>query len=150
LFNFNNELIKQQKMGLLDNLLGMGAGSVKPTESNHNAITSIMDVLVSNKQAGGLDGLIGTLTKGGLGNVVDSWISTGKNKTVKASQLNNVLSSDVISQLAAKLGVSNTAATGLIAKFLPLIIDKLTPEGKVTAQSSAINVQDVLSKIFNK
>ena len=109
-----------------------------------------MDVLINNKQTGGLDGLVGTLTKGGLGNVVDSWISTGKNKSVKTSQLNNVLSSDIVSQVAAKLGVSNTAAVSMIAKFLPLIIDKLTPDGKVTAQSSAINVQDILSKILKK
>jgi uncharacterized protein YidB (DUF937 family) len=137
-------------MGLLDSLLGMAAGSMKATESNQNAVGSIMDVLINNKQTGGLDGLVGTLTKGGLGNIVDSWISTGKNKPVKTSQLGNVLSSDLISQVAAKLGISNTKALSMITKFLPLIIDKLTPDGKMTSQSSNLNVNDVLSKIFNK
>jgi len=137
-------------MGLLDSLLNMAAGSTKATKSNQNAVTSIMEVLVNNKQTGGLDGLVGTLNKGGLGNIVDSWISTGKNKSVSASQLNNVLSGDIVSQLAAKLGISNTAAVSMIARFLPQIIDKLTPDGKVTAQSSAVNVQDILSKILRK
>ncbi len=109
-----------------------------------------MDVLINNNQTGGLDGIIGNLTKGGLGNVVDSWISTGKNKSVSTSKLNNALGSDVISQVASKLGVSNTAALGMIAKFLPLIIDRLTPEGKVTAQSKAVNVQDILSQILKR
>ena len=137
-------------MGLLDSLLNMAAGSTKATKSNQNAVSTIMEVLIQNKQSGGLDGLIGTLTKGGLGNVVDSWISTGKNKSVKTSQLNNVLSSDLVSQIASRLGISNTAALGMVAKFLPLIIDKLTPDGKVTAQSSAVNVQDILGKILKR
>jgi uncharacterized protein YidB (DUF937 family) len=137
-------------MGLLDGLLKMAGSSMKATESNQNAVTSIMDVLVNNKQTGGLDGLVGTLSKGGLGNVVDSWISTGKNKPVKTSQLNNVLSSDVVSQIAAKLGISNTAALAMVAKFLPLIVDKLTPDGKITQKSSNINVQDILGQILKR
>jgi uncharacterized protein YidB (DUF937 family) len=137
-------------MGLLDSLLNMAAGSTKATKSNQNAVTSIMEVLVNNKQMGGLDGLVGTLSKGGLGNIVDSWISTGKNKSVSKSQLNNVLSGDIVSQVAAKLGVSNTAALSMIARYLPLIIDKLTPDGKVTAQSRAVNVQDIVSMILKK
>ncbi|MBP1667756.1 MAG: Protein of unknown function bacterial [Bacteroidetes bacterium] len=137
-------------MGLLDSLLNMAAGSTKATKSNQNAVSTIMEVLIQNKQSGGLDGLIGTLTKGGLGNVVDSWISTGKNKSVKTSQLNNVLSGDLVSQIASRLGISKTAALGMVAKFLPLIIDKLTPDGKVTAQSSAVNVQDILGKILKR
>jgi uncharacterized protein YidB (DUF937 family) len=137
-------------MGFLDSLLNMAAGSTKATKSNQNAVSTIMEVLIQNKQSGGLDGLIGTLTKGGLGNVVDSWISTGKNKSVKASQLNNVLSGDLVSQIASRLGISNTAAIGMVARFLPLIIDKLTPDGKVTAQSSAVNVQDILGQILKR
>ena len=108
-------------MGLLDSLLKMAVSAPKATQSNQNAVTSIMDVLINNPQSGGLDGVIGNLTKGGLGNVVDSWISTGKNKSVSTSKLNNALGSDVISQVASKLGVSNTAALGMIAKFLPTV-----------------------------
>src|SRR4030042_4634438 len=104
-------------MGLLNSLLKMTVSAPKATQSNQNAVTSIMDVLINNNQTGGLDGIIGNLTKGGLGNVVDSWISTGKNKSVSTSKLNNALGSDVISQVASKLGVSNTAALGMIAKF---------------------------------
>jgi uncharacterized protein YidB (DUF937 family) len=137
-------------MGLLDSLLKMAGGATKPTALNQNAVTSIMEVLINNKQNGGLDGLVGTLTKAGLGNVMDSWISTGKNKSVSTGQLGNALSGDLISQIATKLGISNTKALGMIAQYLPMIIDKLTPEGKVTAQSSTINVQDILSKVFKK
>jgi uncharacterized protein YidB (DUF937 family) len=136
-------------MGLLDSLLSMLSGAPKATETNTNAVTSILD-LIKNQQQGGLDGLVGKLTKAGLGSIVDSWISTGKNKSVSGSQLNNALGSDVIAQLAAKLGVSNTSASSLLAKFLPMIVDKLTPDGKVTSASQTGNVADILSKILKK
>jgi len=136
-------------MGLLDNLIKMTAGAPKATESNQNAITSIMDIL-NGSHVGGLDGLVGKMSQGGLGNVVDSWIKTGKNKSVSSSQLSNVLGSDIIGQLASKLGVSNGAASGLLAKFLPLIVDKLTPDGKVTQQSRTTGIQDILGQILQK
>ena len=136
-------------MGLLDSLLKMTAGATKDTKTNQNAVTSIMDILINNKQRGGLDGLVGKLTQAGLGNVVDSWISTGKNQPIKSGQLSKALGSDVISQIASKLGVSNSSASGLLARLLPQIIDKLTPDGN-TASASQINVQDILSKILKK
>ncbi|MBN2761495.1 MAG: DUF937 domain-containing protein, partial [Bacteroidales bacterium] len=114
-----------------------------------NAVTSIMDVLMNNQQGGGLDNIVDKLTKAGLGNAVGSWISTGKNKSVKSSKLSNALGSDIVSQIAGKLGVSNSSASGLLAKFLPLIIDKLTPDGK-TSSASQIGVQDILGKILKQ
>ncbi len=136
-------------MGLLDSLLKMTAGATKDTKTNQNAVTSIMDILINNKQRGGLDGLVGKLTQAGLGNVVDSWISTGKNQSIKSGQLSKALGSDVISQIASKLGVSNSSASGLLARLLPQIIDKLTPDGN-TASASQVNVQDILSRILKK
>jgi len=127
----------------------MTAGATKDTKTNQNAVTSIMDILINNKQRGGLDGLVGKLTQAGLGNVVDSWISTGKNQSIKSGQLSKALGSDVISQIASKLGVSNSSASGLLARLLPQIIDKLTPDGN-TASASQVNVQDILSRILKK
>jgi uncharacterized protein YidB (DUF937 family) len=132
-------------MGLLDSLLGR-AGSVKPTD--HGAISSIFD-LINNPKVGGLDGLLGKMTQGGLGNIANSWIGTGKNKSVKSGQLTNILGSDVVAQIASKLGVSNAAAAGKLAKFLPLIVDKLTPDGKIPSGQS-VNVQDILGKLLKK
>jgi uncharacterized protein YidB (DUF937 family) len=134
-------------MGLLDSLMKSATGNAKTAESNQNAVTSIMDMLINNQQSGGLDGLVGKLTKAGLGDAVDSWISTGKNKTVKSSQLGKALGSDIISQMASKLGVSNSSAAGLLTRLLPQIIDKLTPDGKVSSAGQA-NIQDILGQIL--
>jgi uncharacterized protein YidB (DUF937 family) len=134
-------------MGLLDKLLQMAGGAKTGTGKDQNAISSIIDLL-NNQQIGGFEGLIGKFAKGNLGHIMDSWISTGQNKPVNANQLTNVLGSDVIGQLASKLGISHKLAIGQLVKFLPMIIDKFTPDGKVPSNSSSINVQDILGKLL--
>ncbi len=133
-------------MGLLGNLLQTFGGGVK-TGANKDAIGSIID-LINNQ--GGADQIVGKLKQGGLGNIVDSWIGTGKNKAVKSNQISNILGNDVVKQLASKLGVSESAAASKIAQYLPLIIDKLTPDGKASSLGKGINVQDIIGILLKK
>ena len=134
-------------MGLLGNLLGNLGGSNAGGNSDHTVISSIFE-LINNKQVGGLEGLVSKMTSGGLGNVVNSWIGTGKNESVNSSQISNVLGSDIVGQVASKLGISPDAAAGKIATHLPTIVDKLTPEGNITSSSKSMSVQDILGSIF--
>jgi uncharacterized protein YidB (DUF937 family) len=131
-------------MGLLDILLNR-SGSVKPADQN--AVGGIFDILNSSK-VGGLDGLLGKMTQAGLGNIVNSWISTGKNKSIKSGQLSNILGSEVVGQLATKLGVPHGAAAGMLSKYLPQIVDKLTPDGKVPTTGAAVSLQDLMGKLL--
>jgi uncharacterized protein YidB (DUF937 family) len=78
-----------------------------------------------------LTGLLEKLNVGGLDDTVKSWIGKGENKTVSADQIKAALGSDEIAGVAAKLGVSQDQAAGKIAKLLPGLIDKLTPDGLV-------------------
>jgi uncharacterized protein YidB (DUF937 family) len=78
---------------------------------------------------GGVDGLIGTLRKGGLGGAVDSWISTGPNQPVEPQQVGAALGPQNVNQISAKSGLPVEALLPLLATFLPMIIDMLTPDG---------------------
>jgi uncharacterized protein YidB (DUF937 family) len=78
---------------------------------------------------GGVDGLLGTLRQGGLGSAVDSWISSGPNEGVQPQQLGAALGPDNINQISAKSGLPVEALLPLLATFLPMIIDMLTPDG---------------------
>ena len=80
---------------------------------------------------GGLGGLIQAFQKNGLGDIVNSWVSTGKNLPLSPDQFKQGLSSDVLNQLAAQAGLSPDAAGGQLAALLPGLIDKLTPGGKM-------------------
>ena len=54
---------------------------------------------------GGLTGLISQFTSKGLGDVVGSWVSTGKNFPISPDQLQGVLGNDAIKNIASKLGM---------------------------------------------
>ena len=82
---------------------------------------------------GGVDGLVSKLRAGGLGNEVDSWVSTGQNQGVEPQQLGAALGPDTVQQLSNKSGLDVSALLPLLAAFLPQIINMLTPNGRTPA-----------------
>ena len=107
-------------MGLLDGVLGglVGAG-----------VTSLVEGVIA--QHGGLPGLVEQFEKGGMGGVVQSWVGTGANLPVSADQLHQVLGSDTVKALSAKLGVDPQELLQKLSAALPDAVDKLTPGGVV-------------------
>ena len=75
----------------------------------------------------GLGGLIKTLQTGGLGDIINSWVGTGPNKTITPGQLGNALGPDILKTLSDKSGLSQDELTAALAKVLPVLIDNLTP-----------------------
>jgi uncharacterized protein YidB (DUF937 family) len=55
----------------------------------------------------------------------------GENETISANQIQNVIGSDQVNALAAKMGIDPAQASHFLAEYLPKIVDKLTPAGKV-------------------
>lgn len=119
-------------MGLLDGLLGSVLGNVMggQQQSGAGGLASVLGGLLSNDGGqGGLGGLVGKFEQAGLGNVVSSWIGSGQNMPISAEQLQNVLGSDAVSGIAAKLGINPSDALGQLSSMLPGLVDKLTPSG---------------------
>ena len=79
---------------------------------------------------GGLDGLMGKLREAGLGDQVDSWVSTGQNQDVSPEQLGQALGPDEVQRLSSGSGIDIGKLLPLLAMFLPQIINMLTPDGK--------------------
>ncbi|UCV07621.1 YidB family protein [Dechloromonas denitrificans] len=115
-------------MGLLDSVVGALAGG---QSGGNNALLETVMKLINNPQTGGLAGLIQSFQQGGLGDVVNSWVSTGANQPVSPEQIQNVLGNSQLQGLAAQLGVSPEQASGNLAELLPQLVDKLTPNGQV-------------------
>ncbi len=115
-------------MGLLDHVIGaLGAGNA----ANGGQADPLQAILGMLGQGGGLAGLVSQLQQGGLGDVVNSWVSTGANLPVTGDQLGRVLNSDAVAGFARQLGVNPQDALGTLAQMLPQVVDKLTPEGRV-------------------
>lgn len=120
-------------MGLFDQVVGaLGAGSADGADSAGNLLQTVMQ-FVNNPQTGGLPGLIERFQQGGLGEIVNSWVSTGQNLPISAEQIQAVLGGSGLQDLIAKLGVTQAQATGSLAQVLPQVVDTLTPNGQVPA-----------------
>jgi uncharacterized protein YidB (DUF937 family) len=119
-------------MGLLDQVIGAAAGIGNQSGGN-NALLELVLKLLSNPQTGGLSGLVQAFQNAGLGEIVNSWLSTGENLPVSAEQISRALGSDQIAHIAGQLGISDAQASGGLAELLPQLVDRLTPNGEVPA-----------------
>jgi len=100
---------------------GTGAsGSVEPS-----ALLGGLD------SVGGLDGLLDKLRGAGLGDAVDSWVSTGPNQPVDPAALGQALGPDTVQKLAGGTGIDVGQLLPMLAAFLPQIVNMLTPNGSV-------------------
>jgi uncharacterized protein YidB (DUF937 family) len=80
---------------------------------------------------GGLGGLLDKLQKGGLSDVVNSWVGSGQNQPVSHNQLGPALGPDIIKALAQRSGLSEEEITKQLSQVLPGVVDKLTPAGRL-------------------
>ncbi len=92
-------------------------------------------------------GLVETFKSKGLGEVISSWISTGKNLLISPDQIKPALGSDKIQQIAEKVGISKDTAMQHLSQLLLQIIDKLAPDGKIP---EAGNLGEMLSTLKKK
>src|SRR6266536_3024298 len=115
-------------MGFLDALLGSALGTGAQQVQNPLLATALQVI----QQNGGLPGIISKFQHGGLADHVGSWVGAGANMPISGGQLQEILGSGSIGQIAQQLGLSHGDASSGLAQVLPQIIDKLTPTGQVT------------------
>lgn len=129
-------------MGLLDSILSAVSGK-GDTSGNAAPLIGILSGLLT--QSGGLQGLASKFSQNGQGNAFASWVGMGENQSVSSNQIQQALGSDQIRGLADRLGVDPAMASNFLAEYLPKIVDKLTPAGKI---DPAANHQDGLAALL--
>ncbi|OPY79962.1 MAG: hypothetical protein A4E65_01690 [Syntrophorhabdus sp. PtaU1.Bin153] len=132
-------------MGIFDAII-KGVGSQIFGEAAQGGLVEQILGLINNPQTGGLSGLIEQFNNKGLGDAVSSWVSTGENQPVSGEQMEQMLGSEKIQEIAQNLGISGADASGGLAALLPQIIDKLTPEGTVPEGGILEQGLDLLKK----
>ena len=120
-------------MSLLDDVMSQfGAASGRPIEPGHHSLArELLAMLAPTGMSGGLANLVNICHKRGLGEVVNSWISTGQNLPITGDQVRSVLGSSELQSLAARAGIDPQAAMTACAQILPLLVDKATPDGRI-------------------
>src|SRR5690242_11340141 len=130
-------------MGLFDSLLSsVGSGqnsaigntllSLLASESGR---TSTSDGKVGTQSSAaissGLSELVQRFEKGGLGDVIQSWIGSGPNQPIGTDQLHQAIGPETVDRLSQSTGMVKGELLPLIAQMLPTIVDHLTPNQHV-------------------
>jgi uncharacterized protein YidB (DUF937 family) len=114
-------------MGILDSLessgiLGKLGAAVLPV---------VMSEVMGAGNQGGLNAIVAKLQQAGFGDQVKSWIGTGQNLPITAEQLQQVLGSDTVKQLAARFNIPVDQLGEVLAQVLPTAVDHASPSGKL-------------------
>ncbi len=115
-------------MGLFDQVVSGLAANALGGKGNGLAEMALQLV---NQYPGGISGLVQAFQQGGLGEIVNSWVSTGQNLPVSGEQLSSALGNEFIGKLAGQLGIAPQEASNSLADLLPGLVDQLTPNGKL-------------------
>jgi uncharacterized protein YidB (DUF937 family) len=141
-------------VGLLDEILKQATTAGGPragagASAGAGGLGTIAEMLMKNPQiiaaalsmlnpkdasvggGGGLADVIGAFTKGGLGDVVSSWIGTGANRPVDPGALSSILGPAVLGQFAQRAGIGAAEAPSVLAQVLPELVNQMTPQGQV-------------------
>ena len=132
-------------MSLLDDVLRQVGGTAAGGGDAHKTLASeLIGMMSGGGMSKGLGGLVDMFNQKGLGDVVSSWIATGKNLPVSAEQIQAVLGSSQVQALAAKAGIDAQTASQVIAQILPQLVDRATPNGQMPAGG----ILDAISGFF--
>lgn len=143
-------------MGLLDSVLGaIGGGQQQANDPKALLIQAAIGMLTRQGgagaaagSAGGLGGLLSAFEGAGLGQVAQSWIGNGQNQAISPDQVQQVLGSGHLQELAQAAGISPTEAAGHLSEILPGLVDKLTPHGEATAAPAGLDLGGLLGGLL--
>jgi uncharacterized protein YidB (DUF937 family) len=121
-------------MGLLDSVGGVLKGAFGEAEAA--ALPALINSVLAKTQYHDLNGLVSALQQGGLGPQVKSWLGNGANLPVSEEQLKSVLGSAQAQDFARHLGLPVDQTLPLLAKYLPEIVDKASPNGTLQPVAS--------------
>lgn len=134
---------------LLGGLLGGGQGgsSAGGGGGGGNILGSLLGGLLGGGAQGGsggsggggnpLGGLLDMITKSGLvsQDQLDSWVGKGDNQPLTPDQVKQAVPDETLDRVASEAGVSRDEVADQVAKELPQVVDKLTPQGQVPSES---------------
>ena len=118
-------------MGILDSLENSGVLKGALGQLEAAVLPVVLSEVLGNGSQGGLNAIVAKLQQAGFGDQVKSWIGNGQNLPITAEQLQQVLGSDTVKQLAARFNIPIDQLSQLLAQQLPLAVDHASPDGKL-------------------
>lgn len=105
------------------------------------ALISAMLAMMTDSENGGFAGFLNRFRTAGLGDLADSWVSSGANTPISNEQLESALGADTLRGISGQAGTDYDTTVSATAYLVPHVVDELTPNGEVPDAS------DLLSRI---
>jgi uncharacterized protein YidB (DUF937 family) len=118
-------------MGILDSLENSPAFKGALGQLEAAVVPVVLSEVLGNAGQGGLSAIVAKLQQAGFGDQVKSWIGSGQNLPITAEQLQQVLGSDTVKQLAARFHIPVDQLAQVLAQQLPKAVDHASPDGKL-------------------
>ncbi len=118
-------------MGILDSLENSPAFRAALGQVSAAVVPVVLNEVFGQGGQGGLGAIVAKLEQAGLGEQVKSWIGNGQNLPISAEQLQQVLGSDTVKQLAARFNIPVDQLSRVLAQQLPVAVDKASPDGRL-------------------
>src|ERR1700704_5438119 len=118
-------------MGIFDDIKAVTNMGSSLQNMHPGALSAVMEY-VNSPQVGGISGLQRMFQEKGLGGIVSSWIGSGQNLPISGEQLQSVLHSDALQQVAQRAGIDASQLTSMMSTLLPHVVDKMTPNGEAS------------------
>ena len=96
-----------------------------------NDLTDILSQIFGGGGAQKLPDVVRQFEEKGMQDQVDSWVRTGPNKPVERRQIEDVFGQRELDNLARNKGIDRDQLAEVLAKYIPRIIDELTPQGQL-------------------
>ena len=106
-----------------------------------DVLVSALLSLMTDRTSGGFAGFIERFQSAGLGDLANSWISSGTNTPVSNEQLESALGEDTLREISEKIGADYQTTVGASGYAIPHLVDDLTPNGEIPKE------EDLLSNI---
>jgi uncharacterized protein YidB (DUF937 family) len=118
-------------MGILDSLTNSPAFKGALGQLEAAVVPMVLSEVLGNGGQGGLSAIVAKLEQAGLGDQVKSWIGNGQNLPITAEQLQQVLGSEKVKELAARFNIPVDQLAQVLAQQLPLAVDHASPDGRL-------------------
>src|SRR6202142_1070089 len=118
-------------MGILDSLENSDAFKGALGQLEAAVVPVVLSQVLGSGGQGGLSAIVAKLQQAGFGDQVKSWLGNGQNLPITAEQLQQVLGSDTVKQLAARVNIPVDQIAKVLAQQLPAAVDHASPDGKL-------------------
>lgn len=97
-------------------------------------LSEIFKQIFGGGQAQKLPDVVKQFEDKGMRDEVDSWVRTGPNKPVDRRQIEDVFGERELEEIARKRNIDREQLAEVLSRYIPKIIDELTPAGQMQAR----------------